>query len=163
MTASTFFLTDEMATLAAGKTLAFALRAYSVQRRWIIYLRGNLGAGKTTFCRGLLQALGHAGSVKSPTYTLVEPYDLPGGRVYHFDLYRLRDPRELEFLGAQEYFDQDALCLIEWPERGAGQLPEADMLVELSTSATGRQLVLRSTAAAGDALLKNFSLPEKNK
>lgn len=161
-----FFLADEAATLAAGKMLALALRTCPIPPRLIIYLQGNLGAGKTTFSRGMLQALGHAGSVKSPTYTLVEPYDLPGATsgintVYHFDLYRLRDPEELEFLGAQDYFDQDALCLIEWPECGAGHLPAADLVVELSPQLTGRSLMLRSETAAGELLLNQFSLPKK--
>jgi tRNA threonylcarbamoyladenosine biosynthesis protein TsaE len=160
-----FFLADEAATLAVGKTLARALCAYP-QQRWIIYLRGNLGSGKTTFSRGLLQALGHPGSVKSPTYTLVEPYELPAAAagintVYHFDLYRLRDPGELEFLGVQDYFDQAALCLIEWPERGAGYLPAADLTVELSPQEAGRALLMQSGSAAGEQLLNKFSWPEK--
>ena len=166
MTGHSFFLADEIATLAAGKMLALALRAYPLQQRWVIYLQGNLGAGKTTLSRGLLHALGHQGSVKSPTYTLVEPYELPDGtlatnKVYHFDLYRLRDPQELEFLGAQDYFDHGALCLIEWPECGAGYLPVADLVVELSPQLTGRSLILRSGTPAGEQLLNQFSLPEK--
>lgn len=166
MTSRLFFLADESATLAAGKMLAALLRAYPAQRGWIIYLQGNLGAGKTTFSRGILQALGHTGAVKSPTYTLVEPYELPLGslstnKVYHFDLYRLRDPQELEFLGAQDYFDQGALCLIEWPECGGGFLPEADLVVELSPQQTGRSLMMRSVTPAGEQLLNKFSSPEK--
>lgn len=160
------FLADETATLAAGKSLAQALCAYPIPQRWMIYLQGNLGAGKTTFSRGLLQALGHNGSVKSPTYTLVEAYDLTVGhsgasKVYHFDLYRLRDPQELEFLGAEEYFDHAALCLVEWPECGAGLLPAADLVVELALQDGGRSLTMRTQTAAADSLLKQFSLPEK--
>lgn len=166
MTTRSFFLADEAATLAAGQRLAQALSAYTEPQRWIVYLQGNLGAGKTTFSRGLLQALGHRASVKSPTYTLVEPYELAVGaaltnKVYHFDLYRLRDPEELEFLGAQEYFDHAALCLIEWPEYGAGLLPAADLVVALATQDAGRCMSLQPASAAADRLLKQFSLSEK--
>jgi len=161
MTEHSSFLADETATLNTGRALALALCDYPSPHRWIIYLQGHLGAGKTTFSRGLLQALGHPGAVKSPTYTLVEPYELSLGKIYHFDLYRLHDPQELEFLGAQDYFDHGALCLIEWPECGAGHLPDADMVVELSTSGKGRQLLMRSGTMAGAQLLNNFSLPEK--
>jgi tRNA threonylcarbamoyladenosine biosynthesis protein TsaE len=161
MTELSLFLADESATLAAGKALALALGNYPARQRWIIYLQGNLGAGKTTLSRGILQALGHPGAVKSPTYTLVEPYELPYGAIYHFDLYRLRDPEELEFVGARDYFDQAALCLIEWPECGVGDVPEADLVLELSLQQTGRRLTLRSTTAAGEQLLNRFSLLEK--
>lgn len=166
MTALSFFLADEAATLLAGQTLARALSAYPAPQRWIVYLQGNLGAGKTTFSRGLLQALGHQASVKSPTYTLVEPYELVFGaassdKVYHFDLYRLRDPAELEFMGAQEYFDHAALCLIEWPEYGAGLLPAADLVVSLVPQEQGRAMTLQPVSAAADRLLKQFSLSAK--
>ncbi len=145
-------LADADATEAFGAELAAICRDGGV-----IWLEGDLGAGKTTLCRGLLRALGHIGAVKSPTYTLVEPYDLPGLKAWHFDLYRLHDPEELEFMGVRDYFDGRSLCLVEWPQRGIGHLPEADLVVEIQTVGDGRRVRVEARSARGLALLAKIS------
>jgi tRNA threonylcarbamoyladenosine biosynthesis protein TsaE len=110
----------------------------------LIFLHGDLGAGKTTLVRGYLRAAGYTGAVKSPTYTLVEEYTINGLKILHFDLYRLTEPEELEWIGIRDYFDQDCLCFIEWPDRGKGLLPEPDWVITLSTEGDGRWLTLES-------------------
>ena len=104
----------------------------------VVLLHGNLGVGKTTLVRGLLRSLGFEGTVKSPTYTLVEPYHVADRDIYHFDLYRLADPEELEYLGVRDYFRDDALCLIEWPQQADGFLPKADLEVTLKHDGAAR-------------------------
>ncbi|MGE5152418.1 MAG: tRNA (adenosine(37)-N6)-threonylcarbamoyltransferase complex ATPase subunit type 1 TsaE [Bdellovibrio bacteriovorus] len=123
------------AQLAFGEALARLLPP-----RLVIYLEGDLGTGKTTLVRGILRGLGHAGPVRSPTYTLIEPYELPAARVYHLDLYRLSDPEELEYLGLRDLSAEDALLLVEWPERGAGTLPPPGLIVRIRYQTEGRHL-----------------------
>ena len=153
----TLTLADEAATLAAGARLANALAALDPARMpeqgLHVHLRGPLGAGKTTLARGLLRALGVTGAVKSPTYTLVEPYAPPGLDVYHFDLYRVADPEELELIGAREHFRRGALCLFEWPERARGWLPAAQLVLALEPAGDGRTLRAHAPAAPGERLL----------
>lgn len=162
MTELSWFLADEAATVEAGGLLAQAVAAAADHAAaLVIYLQGNLGAGKTTFCRGVLQSLGHKGNVKSPTYTLVEPYALPTGAVYHFDLYRLRDPAELEYLGVEDYFDHGRLCLVEWPDQGGDRISPADIRVSLQTENQGRRLALEGISARGKKILAAFSLSAK--
>ncbi|AWF79591.1 tRNA (adenosine(37)-N6)-threonylcarbamoyltransferase complex ATPase subunit type 1 TsaE [Microbulbifer sp. EKSA008] len=146
-------LADEAATVSGGSSLGQACLAAGLQQGLTLYLNGQLGAGKTTFCRGVLRAFGHEGAVKSPTYTLVEPYELEAHRVYHFDLYRLGDPEELEFMGVRDYFSAQSLSLVEWPERGEGILPAPDLEVELEVPESGRQLRLIAHSPQGERVI----------
>ena len=118
-----------------GEKLAASLKSGGV-----VYLDGNLGMGKTTLVRGMLRGLGYSGPVKSPTYTIVEPYELAGIEAFHFDLYRISDAEELEYMGIRDYFKEGALCLIEWAEMGEGVLPKPDLIVHLNLVRHGRSI-----------------------
>ncbi len=144
-------LEDESATIALGAKLGSQLQGGE-----LIYLKGELGAGKTTFVRGLLNALGHGGIVKSPTYTLVEPYTIAGKNIYHFDLYRVNDPEELEAMGIRDYCDGESICLFEWPEYGATVLPAADIILSFEYTDTGRVVEIGFASAAAESISKNF-------
>lgn len=141
------YLPDEESMARFGVELAQATRSGGV-----VFLLGDLGMGKTTLSRGVLRGCGHKGSVKSPTYTLVEPYETARGHVYHFDLYRLSDPEELEYLGIRDYFGSEALCLIEWPEKGQGCLPKADLEIHIVLNGQGRNLNLTCHTQKGTAV-----------
>jgi tRNA threonylcarbamoyladenosine biosynthesis protein TsaE len=127
-----------------------------------LYLSGDLAAGKTTLARGYLRARGYAGAVKSPTFTLVETYALDGHLVHHFDLYRIADPEELEYIGADEYFDTATECLVEWPERGEGVLPPPDLEARLEVRGNGRLVGIAATSDLGYKLLEEISNIELN-
>lgn len=122
-----------------------------------IFLQGQLGAGKTTLVRGFLHELGYQGIVKSPTYTLVEPYFLPDVTVYHFDLYRLNDPGELEAIGLRDYFDRDAICLVEWPENAGAVMGEPDIKIEIEHQPAGRKVTLSALNLPGKTAIDSLA------
>ncbi len=146
------WLKNEQATLEFAARLASALPDSGLT----IHLHGNLGAGKTTLVRGLLQALGHQGNVKSPTYTLIEHYQLADKPVFHLDLYRLADPEELLYLGIEDYLTPTALLLIEWPEQGGDLLPKPDLTVNLTYQADGRNLQFDAHSPAGQTICESL-------
>ena len=143
---------------AASQTAFGARLAAVVPSQFVIHLQGDLGTGKTTLARGLLRGLGYQGAARSPTYTLIEPYEIGPRRVYHLDLYRLGDPEELEYLGLRDLLGDAALWLVEWPERGAGLLPAADLVIAIEYLPQGRRLTLSPHTAAAHAVLKGLNL-----
>lgn len=146
-------LPDPAATGEFGGLLAAALP--DDYRGWLVLLQGELGAGKSTLARALLSALGHDGPVPSPTYTLVEPYELPRGNVYHVDLYRIASAEELHFLGFDEL--REGLMLVEWPERVPGLIDDADLLVALAYDSDGRRAAVTACSARADALVRSLA------
>lgn len=162
-------LNDEEATLNFGQQLAratFVDAAYKLDSSeselgaptigGIIHLTGDLGAGKTTLTRGIMRGFGFEGAVKSPTYTLVEPYEFVHCKIYHFDLYRLGDPEEVAFLGIDEYFKEGNLCVIEWAEKGNGLIPAADLSINLSGTGTARTVNCQTLSDKGEILAKRL-------
>jgi len=141
-----FALPDADATAALGEALAATRPA-----RAVVFLHGELGAGKSTLARAWLRALGVTGAIKSPTYALVERYPIPGGEAAHLDLYRLAAAAELDFLGLDELAAEATLWLVEWPERGAGRLPPPDLHLALAADGAGRRAVLAAGSPAGEA------------
>lgn len=148
-------LVSEQATIGLGQKIALQCTKYLTEHDEIIiiYLEGELGAGKTTFSRGFLHALGYNGNVKSPTYTLVEPYDFDTYSVYHFDLYRLAEPEELEFMGIRDYLSKRCICLVEWPQQAGGILPQADIKIELLYNQLEREAIINSLSVKGAYIL----------
>jgi tRNA threonylcarbamoyladenosine biosynthesis protein TsaE len=145
------YLYDENATLALAQRLAARLKPGTV-----IYLKGALGAGKTTFVRGILNALGYKGRVKSPSYTLVESYHISGLDLRHFDLYRLRNEEEWDSAGFRDEFDGHNIFFIEWPERAQGLLPQADVVIIFDILPKGRNVEIRSGTLMGQECLKQL-------
>ncbi len=153
-------LADEAATVDIGKSLAKVLQwqiaQKQVQQSLVVFLNGDLGAGKTTLTRGFVRGMGHQGNVKSPTYTLVEPYELPPWQVYHFDLYRLGDPEELEYMGIRDYFSDNCCCFIEWPEKGTGLLANADIIINMVYQDEHRIIDLHACSSRGEGVLQQL-------
>ena len=147
-------LADEAATLAFGARLAQGLIPGLT-----IYLEGDLGAGKTTLVRGVLRALGYSGRVKSPTYTLAESYSLPAFELYHFDLYRMHDPREWLDAGFRDVSDGEAVSLIEWPDKAAGWLPAPDVIVRLTIADDAREIECEAASPRGALYLETCCTP----
>lgn len=166
-------LADEEATLRFGNALAKATFVNQQEDQQIeqsklvagegvssvggiVHLHGDLGAGKTTLTRGVLRGFGYQGAVKSPTYTIVEPYEFSRGNIYHFDLYRLVDPEEVEYLGVEDYFTEPNLCLIEWAEKGENIVPAADLDIEILGDGTGRLLRCQTNSEKGALIAKRL-------
>jgi len=152
----TLDLADEAATLAFGSALAHAIKP-----NLTIFLHGDLGAGKTTLVRGLLRGLGYVGKVKSPTYTLVEPYEMLANHatslnIYHFDLYRFNDDEEWEAAGFRDFFNVNSVCIIEWPEKAEQLLPVADIEIYFTMKQAGRKLRLLANTALGRQCVAHF-------
>ena len=119
----------------------------------VIFLKGDLGAGKTCFARGFLRGLAYRGKVKSPTYNLVEAYEVAQMNIFHFDFYRIQEPAELDFIGIQDYWQSSAIFLIEWPEKGGRLLPPVDLTCFLEVAGNGRKLQIQSESVAGEKLV----------
>lgn len=146
------YIPTEADMLEFGKKLA---KTCENQGIWI-YLRGELGAGKTTLVRGFLQGIGYEKRVKSPTYTLVEPYEVNDKLVYHFDFYRISESAELAYLGLGEYFTQTSICLVEWADHFLEQLPTPDILISFTSHNPGRQLEMESKTLRGAAVMERY-------
>lgn len=144
-------LQNEAAMLALGGKLA-----QQVQAPMVIFLRGDLGAGKTTLVRGFLQALGYQARVKSPSFTIVEPYELADQQLFHFDFYRLNDIEELELIGWRDYFTQQAICFIEWPEKAADLLPVPDLICDIHILGQQRQIELHSPSGRAQGIIASL-------
>lgn len=158
-TSDFFYCADETQLLKVGHTLAQKFKHHlekNMDHGLVIYLEGELGAGKTTLTRSIVRAFGHQGNVKSPTYTLVEEYQLPPYVLYHFDLYRLSSPEELEFMGIRDYFRGQTICLLEWASHGEGMIPEADLVIQIHYADQGRNLCCIAKSPLGEQVVRDF-------
>lgn len=153
----TQYIPHENAMYAFGKQLINAICRLPSQQNVTLYLNGDLGAGKTTLSRGMIQGLGYSGNVKSPTYTLVEEYAIGEKIIYHFDLYRLADPEELEFMGIRDYFADNTICLIEWAEKGADLLSPPDLLVNIGYAENARNIELVAQSTMGQQIIQQLT------
>ena len=153
----TMQLTVELATSTQTEQLGASLTTL-IQPGCCVFLQGELGAGKTTLVRGLLHQLGHSGSVKSPTYTLVEPYNLKGIDIFHCDLYRLADPYELEYIGLTDLHNDNSMLVVEWPERGRGMLPTCNINIALNYCKQGRQAQITHLTPVGKSKWHEFQV-----
>ena len=156
-TVKNYILANEAETIAMGRAIAQCVSKV-LKKGIVVYLYGDLGAGKTTLTRGFVQAMGHQGNVKSPTYTLVEPYDLGQWQLYHFDLYRLSDPEELEYMGIRDYFNDNSCSFIEWPDKGKGMIAKADIVIDIAYQAQQRGVIITAKTEVGYELLKNLTI-----
>lgn len=145
-----YYIENEMDMEQLGKNLSQVF-SVSINNQWVIYLKGPLGAGKTTLTRGFLRGLGYQDTVKSPTFTLVEPYEFADYTVYHFDFYRLNSPLELEGMGIRDYFTPHTCCIVEWPEKGAGICPLADIeiTIDITSHPSQRQVSMVALTKSG--------------
>lgn len=155
MQTKVFPLQDETKTELLGAVLSSICPADTT-----IYLTGDLGAGKTTMTRGFIRSRGYKGVVKSPTYTLVEEYQTGDVFVYHFDLYRLNDPEELEMMGIRDYFSPASVRMVEWPSKGEGILPKADLEVDLQIVGNSRKAVITAYSEKGTGILDAMIFPK---
>ena len=139
------------------ETEAFGAQLFQVlPEKCVIFLLGNLGAGKTTLVRGFMRAAGHKGTVKSPTYNIVEEYQINKRLFFHFDLYRLVDPEELEWIGIADYLNEQSICFVEWPEKGAGYLGTPDVIISMTTEQEGRKVVVEKLPAGVELYVGNY-------
>jgi tRNA threonylcarbamoyladenosine biosynthesis protein TsaE len=150
---TTCHLENESVTLTFGAEIATILRP-----GLLIFLKGDLGAGKTTLARGILRGLGHEGKVKSPTYNLIEIYKISRLYFYHFDFYRFTDPIEWEEAGFREYFNENSICLVEWPEKAEKLLPIADIWISFTIIGTGRNIEIQAGTEVGRQCLKDWQV-----
>jgi len=157
---SEFALADESATARLGEALARAVESNTpaiARTGLVVALAGDLGAGKTSVVRAMLRALGVTGTVRSPTFTLVEPYVVSSLNFYHFDFYRLADPEEFSFAGFRDMFGPASVCLIEWPDKAAGSLPQADLRIALRVAGEGRHASVAAATELGAACLQRMT------